>query len=134
MAIQLSVETRNARLDAIETVAGATPVLKLFSGAQPANCAAANSGTELWTETLPADWAAAAAAGVKAKSGTWNALGIAAGVAAHYRLYKSDGVTCVLQGSVTTTGGGGDITLDNTNIAIGQDVTIATWTITDGNA
>jgi hypothetical protein len=47
MAIQLSVAARNGRLDAIETELGSTPVLKIFTGAQPANCAAANSGTEL---------------------------------------------------------------------------------------
>jgi hypothetical protein len=134
MAVQLSVAARNARLDAIETELGSDPVLKIFSGAQPANCAAANSGTELWTEALPTDAFAAASSGSKAKNGTWQANAIAAGTAGHWRLYKSDGTTCVAQGSVTATGGGGDMTVDNTNIANGQQVTVSTFTLTDANA
>lgn len=134
MAVQLSVAVRNARLDAIETAVGTTAVLKLFTGAQPANCAAANTGTELWSETLPSDWADAASSGTKAKSGTWSAAAIAAGTAAHFRLYASNGTTCHAQGSVTATGGGGDLTLDNVVLAVDQVVTIATFVLTDANA
>jgi hypothetical protein len=47
MAMQLSVAARNARLDAIETTAGASAVLKIFTGSPPANCAAADSGTDM---------------------------------------------------------------------------------------
>lgn len=134
MAIQLSVSVRNGMLDSIETVVGVSPVLKLFTGAQPANCAAANSGTELFSETCPADWAAAAGSGAKAKSGTWSAAGIAAGSAAHFRLYASDGTTCHLQGSVTATGGGGDLTIDNVVVAVDQVVTVNTFTINAANS
>lgn len=134
MALQYSVSVRNARLDAIETAVGTTPVVKLFTGSAPANCAAANTGTELFTETLPSDWMAAASSGSKAKSGTWQATGIADGDAGHWRLYASDGTTCHAQGTVTATGGGGDMTLDNISIATGQTVTISTFTITAGNA
>ena len=75
--------------------------------------------------TLPSDWAAAADAGSKAMSGSWSDTSADdTGTAEHYRLYKSDGTTCVMQGSVTVTGGGGDLTLDNTSIATGQTVTI----------
>ncbi len=132
MAIQLAVLTRNARLDAIETEVGTTPVLKLFTGAQPANCAAANSGTELWSETCPSDWMAAASSGAKALAGTWQANAIATGTAAHFRLYASDGTTCKMQGSVGI--GTGDLQLDNTSLASGQSVTITAFTLTDGNA
>ena len=41
------------------------------TGAPPANCAAPDTGTLLCEIALPADWMAASAAGVKAKSGTW---------------------------------------------------------------
>lgn len=134
MALQYSVSVRNSQLDALETAVGATAVLKLFTGAPPANCAAANTGTELVSETLPADWMAAASSGSKAKSGTWQAAGIAAGSAAHFRLYASDGTTCHAQGTVTATGGGGDMTLDNVVIAVDQSVTFSTFTISAGNA
>lgn len=135
MSVQLSVAVRNARLDAIETTIGASAVLKIRSGAQPADCAAADAGTVLATINLPADWANAASGGSKSKTGSWqDAAADAAGTAGHYRLYASDGTTCHEQGSVTATGGGGDLTLDNTSIAVGQAVTITSWTKTDGNA
>jgi len=135
MAIQLSVTVRNARLDAIETAIGASAVLKIRTGAAPANCAAADSGTVLATVNLPADWLAAAAAGSKAKSGTWeDASADAAGTAGHFRLYASDGTTCHAQGTVTATGGGGDLTVDNVVFALAQAFSITGFTLTDGNA
>ena len=135
MSVQLSVAVRNARLDAIETAIGTSAILKLRSGSPPADCGAADSGTVLATLSLPSDWMADAASGSKAKSGTWQeASADAAGVAGHFRIYKSDGTTCGIQGTVTITGGGGDMTLDNTNIAAGQQVTITGFTLTDGNA
>jgi len=133
MALQLSVAARNGRLDAIETEGGASAILKIRTGAQPADCAAADTGTVLATMNLPADYMAAAAAGAKAKSGTWQETAAdAAGTAAHFRLYKSDGVTCFLQGSVGQ--GSGDLSLDNVVIAVDQVVTITAFELTDGNA
>lgn len=135
MAFQLSVTVRNARLDAIETAIGASAVLKIRTGAPPANCAAADSGTVLATLSLPADWMAGASGGTKALAGTWqDASADAAGTAAHYRLYASDGTTCHAQGTVTATGGGGDMTVDNTNFAAGQSFSVSSFTLTEGNA
>jgi hypothetical protein len=133
MSIQYSVSVRNAELDAIETTISTTPTLTIVSGAAPATCATANSGTILVTMTLPSDWMAAAASGSKAKLGTWQDTSAdAAGTAAHFRIHQ--GTTCHVQGTVTATSGGGDMELDNTNIAIAQQVTISTFTITAGNA
>jgi hypothetical protein len=75
MAIQLAVSTRNARLDAIETDLGTSPILEIRTGAQPADCATADSGTVLASMTLPSDWALAASGGSKSKSGTWSDVG-----------------------------------------------------------
>jgi hypothetical protein len=135
MALQQSVAVRNARLDAIEVAIGVSAVLKLRTGAAPASCAAADTGTVVATIALPADWMAAAAAGSKAKSGTWEDTSAdAAGVVGHFRIYASDGTTCHMQGTVTATGGGGDMTLDNTNAAAGQNILISTFSITAANA
>lgn len=135
MAVQLSVAVRNARLDAIETTIGTSAVLKIRTGAQPANCATADSGSVLATLNLPSDWMAAASSGTKAKSGTWEDTSAdGAGTAAHWRLYASDGTTCHAQGTVTATGGGGDLTVDNVVFASGQAFTITSWTFTDANA
>lgn len=134
MAVQNSVAARNARLDAFETAVGASPVLKIWSGAKPANCAAADSGTLLVEIDLPSDWLAAASGGTKAKSGTWSDVGVAAGNAGHYRIYASGGTACHEQGTVTATGGGGDMILDNIAVAIGQTVQVTGYTRTAGNA
>lgn len=135
MAIQLSAAVRNARLDAIESTIGVSAVLKIRSGAAPADVATADSGTVLATLTLPSDWMAAASGGTKAKSGTWqDASADATGTAAHFRIYASDGTTAHLQGTVTATGGGGDLTLDNVSIASGQSVTITSFTLNEANA
>ncbi len=137
MALQMDVASRNARLDVIESTAGASCSMEIRTGAQPANCATANSGTILATLDLPADWMAAAAAGAKAKLGTWeDASADNPGVAAHFRVFNSqatkDETTCFLQGSVGE--GSGDLSLDNTTIAAGQTITITGFTLTDGNA
>lgn len=135
MAVQLSVAVRNARLDAIEATIGTSAKLKIRSGAAPATCATADSGTVLATLNLPSDWLAAAASGAKALAGTWqDASADATGTAGHFRIYASDGTTCGLQGTVTATGGGGDLTLVTTSITAAQDVTISSFTLTDANA
>lgn len=78
---------------------------------------------------------AAASGGSKALSGTWqDASADAAGTAGHFRLYASDGTTAHMQGTVTATGGGGDMTVDNTSFAAAQSFTVTSFTLTDGNA
>lgn len=135
MALQYSVALRNNRLDEDETFVGTAPVVKIRSGAPPANCAASDTGTVLATLTLPTDWQAAASSGAAAKAGTWeDASADANGTAGHFRLYASDGTTCHMQGTITATGGGGDMTVDNTSLATGQPFTIETFTRTAGNA
>lgn len=135
MALQFSVAARNARLDAIEVTTGISALLTLRVGVPPANCAAVNQGVVVATMTLPSDWLANAAAGSKAIAGTWqDASADATGVAGHFRIHDSTGTTCHLQGTVTITGGGGDLTLDNNSLAIGQNVTITSFTLSDSNA
>lgn len=137
MAIQLSAGVRNARLDSIETTVGGTAILKIFTGSPPASCSVADSGTLLMSASLPADWLAAASGGTKAKSGTWQTTSAnATGQSGYFRIYDASSSACGMQGTVTASGGGGDMTLDSTsaNIAAGQTVTINTFVLTDGNA
>lgn len=135
MTLQLSVTVRNSRLDTIESTIGTSPILRIRTGPAPADCATADSGTVLAEITLPSDWMEAAASGSKAKSGTWqDASANATGTAGHFRIYDSGGSVCHLQGTVTATGEGGDLTLDNVSIASSQVVTITSFTLTDGNA
>src|SRR5690349_16125987 len=113
MALQYSVTVNNARLDAIESTVGTSAILKIRTGAPPATCAPADSGTVLATVNLPSDWMAAASSGSKAKSGTWqDTAADASGTAAHFRIYDSGGTTCHIQGTVGTSGT--DMIVDNT--------------------
>lgn len=122
-------------LDSIETTISTSAILKIRTGAQPASCATADSGTVVATLTLPSDYLAAASSGSKAKSGTWEDTSAdATGTAAHWRLYASDGTTCHAQGSVTATGGGGDLTVDSTSFVSGQPFSITSWAFSAGNA
>ena len=131
MALQFSTSYRNALLDQLETTAGTSAKMMIYTGAVEANCAAAASGTLLAQYNLASDWAANAASGAKALSSLpLSVAASAAGTAAHFRLYASDGTTCHMQGTVTATGGGGDLTVDNTNIANGQQVQITGFTLT----
>lgn len=133
MAIQFSDAVRNAMVDAIETTVGASAIMRIRTGAPPASCAAADTGTVLATLNLPADWMAAAAAGQGAKLGTWEDTSAdAGGTAGHYRVYDSGGTTCHIQGTVAQSGG--DMNVSNTNFAAGQPFTVNTFTIAAGNA
>lgn len=134
-ALQLSDAVRNARLDAIETAVGTSPILRIYdlTAGAPANCAASITGTVLAEITLPSDWMAAASGGSKAKSGTWQDTSAnATGTADFFRLFASDGTTCHLQGTAGMVGTE-DLVLDNSSIASTQSVTVTTFSLTDGN-
>jgi hypothetical protein len=133
MAIQLSVEARNARLDAIETAAGATARLRLYSGAAPANTAAAATGILLADVLLPADYMSAASAGVKSKLGTWaQASATGTGAFGYYRIWDSTTTVCHVQGTagVVST----DMIVDAATVTAGQTFTVTSYTLTDANA
>lgn len=134
MTIQFSTTVRNARLDTIESTIGTAPTLEIRTGAAPANCGTADSGTVLATLTLPSDWMAAAASGAKAIAGTWQDLSAdATGTAAHFRIKV--GGTCHIQGTCSAPAGGGDMEISpSASVTIGQSFTISTFTLTDGNA
>ncbi len=133
MALQLSVSVRNARLDAIETTISNSAIMKIRTGAAPADCATADSGTVLATLSLPSDWMAAASSGSKAKSGTWSdASADNSGTALHFRIYDSGGTTCHIQGTVGV--GSGDLQLDSTSFTSGQAFTVTSFTLTDANS
>ena len=135
MALQLSVAARNGALDALETAVGTSAVLKFRTGSPPANCAAADTGTVIGTLNLPSDWWAAASSGSKAKAGTWEDTSADnSGDIAHFRIYDSGATTCHIQGTVTATGGGGDLTVNTVTVTAGQTVTVTGFTITAPNS
>jgi hypothetical protein len=132
MAIKFSTTVRNAMLDTYETTLGASPKMRILTGAAPANCAAAQTGTLLAELTLPADWAANAASGAKGLLGSWSGNVVADGTAGYYRILDNAGMVCHEQGTIGTSGQ--DINLTSTSLTTGQVLVITAKTMTAGNA
>lgn len=132
--MQLRTSTRNGILDYIETDWGTAPIVRFKTGAAPANVAAAASGTLLMEATLPSDYLAAASSGSKAQAGTWEGTGLANGEVGHYEIVASNGTTRLAQGTVSVTGGGGEMQLPSLTIAIGTTYPITSAAIAIGNA
>lgn len=135
MAVRLSTATRNALADAVTARADSgtgAATLKIYSGAQPASANDVASGTLLATFTLNDPSFGAAATGVITLDVTpaLSTTGVAAGTAGWARLESNTAVTTVADFSVTATGGGGDVTVDNTSIAVDQTVNLTSGTIT----
>lgn len=134
MALTYSTAIANARLDVVESTIGTSAKLLIRTGAPPANVAAASTGTVLATVNLPSDWMAAASSRSKAKSGTWeDTAADAAGTAGHFEITATDGTTVGMRGTVTATGGGGDMTVDNVVFALNQDFVVTAFTLTAAN-
>lgn len=129
---QFSTTLRTNRVGQIQATVGGSGVVKFFSGALPANCAAADPAGLLATLALPATFLTSAG-GAATIAGTWQTTGSSPGTIACFRMYDG-GAVCHQQGDVTATGGGGAITVDNTSITSGQTLTVTGYTVTDGNS
>lgn len=136
MATRISVATGNAQADAFG-VRFDSGILEIRSGAAPAASRDAPTGTVLSSISLPADAFGAAVAGVISKLGTWqDASADAAGTATWGRFKKTGdlGTTndtderCDVD--IGISGSGATLELDNTSIAVGQQVTVTSFTFT----
>ena len=133
MTIQAGTVLRTAIVTAIEATIGTAPKVQIRTGAPPATPATADSGTLLVEFTLPSDWSTQAS-GVLTLSGVpLSQAASGTGTAGHYRMKDSAGAVTHMQGTVTPTGGGGDMTIDNAAIVAAQNVQITGWTITAPN-
>lgn len=123
----LGLALRNALLGAIEAEI-TTGVLKFYDNAIP------GFGTVLATLTLPADCLGAPALGQVAKNGTWSGSVSVSGTPLSFRLFKADGTTLAQQGTVSYTGGGGKVIVDNgagsSALVAGDTLTVASWSYT----
>lgn len=131
MTLRLDDDSRNVMADGlVDQFDGGT--LIIYTGTQPASANDAPTGTVLATITLPTPAFGAAAAGVVAKSGTWQDVSAdATGTAGWFRVSSAAGPgTYRWDGSVTATGGGGDMELDTTSITAGGTVTVSTCQLT----
>jgi hypothetical protein len=133
MTVKCSAAVVNNMLDSIETTIGLTAVVRLWAGTIRANCATADDSTVtniVATMTLSGtDWAAAASAGSKSFLNTpiTDSSADNAGTLTYFRLYAAGGTTCHMQGTITATGGGGDMTVDNVSVSAAQQINITGW-------
>ncbi len=128
--MQYATDIRNAKLDAIETIVGESPVLKVFDGAIPENCAAPDAGTVLATLALPVDWMEDAQGGSKSMAGEWRDTSAdGTGTARYFRIYG--GGVCKIQGSCGLDDV--DMVLDSVQFTAGQGFSVVQFVIHDNN-
>lgn len=131
MSLQFSTTFRNGLLDLLDTIPGSYQTLIIYDGSVPANCAASETGTALVVFDLQQpSWDPASSGSKSMADITITVLAVAGGTAGHFRLYDGAVGTCHIQGTVTATGGGGDMTVDNTSIAAGQTINLTQFTLT----
>lgn len=132
MAHQYSDAVRNAAAEAFETAVGTSPIVRLFSGSVPANCAAPDAGTVLASGGPVGDWMSAASGGAKALTSTFTLTGQAGAgagtVATHFRLYNTAGTVCHDQGLC-----GGQVQIPTTALTAANG-NVLTFTATTGIA
>lgn len=132
MATRLPNTRRNAIVDSMVDAldAGSGPgTVQIRAGSQPATADTAATGTVLATVVLGDPAFGSAATGSASANAIATVAAGQSGTAGWFRSLDSNGAT-VLDGSVTATGGGGDMELNNTSIASGQNVDITSWTVT----
>lgn len=100
MTQQFSDTLRDYWANGYESQIGTSPKLRVYTGAPPANCAAAATGTLLGEGTLPSDWMGASSGGSVAKNGTWTISITADGTIGHYRVWNNALTVCHEQGVV----------------------------------
>jgi hypothetical protein len=136
MALSYVDTLRHTMLDTITTDidAGAgAGTLRIYDGSVPADADTALSGNTLLAQLTMTDPSAGAASG-----GDWTASTITAdssadntGTASFFRILDSD-ANVVLQGTVGTSGA--DLNLNSVSITAGDNVSVSSLVITEGNA
>jgi hypothetical protein len=130
MALGYNATLRNNQLDEITGLAGASALLKVFSGTRPATGGAET--TKLSEQVCNATFAPAATGGVL----TLNAIADdtsadATGTASWFRI-ESSGAVHVMDGNVAASGS--DLNFDSISFVAGGTVAISSFTVTAGNA
>jgi hypothetical protein len=129
--LKYSNGTRHAQNEGLITYAGSGAIINIYQGTAPAN-----ANTAITTQTLLVSCVLAGAFGTDTDGtltlGTVNnGTAVTGGTANFFRIFKSDGTTVVMDGSIGTSGA--DLNLDTTTINITQTVNISGGTIIRNN-
>jgi hypothetical protein len=129
--LKYSNGTRNAQQQGLITFAGSGCLINIYQGTQPAS-----ANTAISTQTQLVSLPIAGSFGTDSNgtitiSAVTSANATASGTAQFFRIFKSDGTTVVMDGSVGTTDA--DMILNTVAIANTQTVTISSGTIIRAN-
>jgi hypothetical protein len=137
MALAFSTALRTARVTAIKTAIDAglsAGTRKIYTGPRPASGAAITTQVLLGTLTFAYPCGTVANGVLTFDTIAQDSYADATGDAAWYRDADSTGAF-VMDGSITVTGGGGDMTMNTVSITIGGAISVTgTKTITEGGA
>ena len=129
--LQYSNGTRDAQQQGLITYAGTGALIKLYTGAQPANANTALSGNTLLVTLTIAGSFGTDSNGTLTFNTVTNGTAVATGTATFFRIYQSDGTTVVMDGSVGTSST--DLVLNTVSIVTNDTVAITSGTIVRGN-
>lgn len=122
--VHIAAATRNKALNAALETDSNSGKLRIYTGAQPANADASIGGATLLAELVMNATAFAGASSGSATAGAiTSATAGATGTATWFRLWKSDGTTPILDGSVGVSGA--DLNLDSVAVVSGQTVAVS---------
>lgn len=133
--LKYSAALKTSQQTAISTAAGASAVLTLYSGTQPASPDTAVTSQVALAAMTCASTFGTASAGVLTVGAIGNGTGTAgagAGTAATWYRLTTSGGTALIDGTVGTSGADLNLT-GTTSIATGQTVSVTSWTLTNGN-
>lgn len=119
MAISISAVLAQAMAAAAATDIGSGSSIRIYSGSKPATPETAATGTLL--VTIPIAGSFTASAGTLTAADPASASPAASGTAGYFRVLTS-GSTAKLDGTVSATGGGGDMQLGSTTVTTGVPV------------
>lgn len=132
MTLEYSNATRHAQNEGLIAYAGSNALFNLYNGVQPVN-----ADTAITTQTLLVSMPVVGVFGTDTNgtltlSSVTQTNAVATGAATFFRIFKSDGVSVIMDGSVATSSA--DLILNTVDIFTGQSVNITAGTIIRGNA
>lgn len=135
MTLRYATALRAAQQQALSDFAGNSGLLKIYSGSLPTNPQTSiDTQVLLGTLTMNATAFVSSNGVLTANAITQDTASDATGTASFFRLFKLDGTTVVMDGTISDTAGSGDMKLNTTSIVSGGPISCTGFVITRGNA
>ena len=132
MTFQYGTTLRNNQVGQIQSTVSTSGTVVIYTGSEPANCAASPTGSVLATIVLPSTFLGTPSSGVVNLAGSWSVAASGTGTAGYFRILDGSAV-CHVQGSTGLFGSGADMILNSTSITATQTVSVTTFSVTAGN-